>query len=185
MRLLVVGWTIGLVALETVLFSFNHFASGGYSVFLVPAAPLMAICACYGISAFHKRVNSNVLIGCGTIALVHVCIVVHPYRLSPFQRLLQSTIAQLHRDDPGCHIIGDSAWITYFDEISPGAREQNAQATWALGTTLPLYYLCNNDSNADETIKRLNSVPCERGPNVGDAKAKADLLIFRRLARPG
>jgi hypothetical protein len=184
LRLLAVGGMVGLIALETVLYAFNRFASGGYSTFLVPAAPLMALCACYGVSAMAHFLKPTVIIGFGLIAMVHVCLIAHPYLLSPHQLLVQSAIARLEHDDPHCHIVGDSPWIVYFDEVCPGARELNAQGTWALGKALPLYYICDNNDEAAERIKvSLGTYPCEmvRRIKIRDTDLITDLIIYRRL----
>jgi len=54
-RWLVVGGALGLVLLQTLLFMFNRFASGGYARFLVPAAPWMALCILQGIDSVRSR----------------------------------------------------------------------------------------------------------------------------------
>jgi hypothetical protein len=182
-RLLAVGGTLGLVLLETVLFSFNRFASGGYSTFLVPAAPLMAICACYGIAACARRITQPVAIACLVIAVVHLGFYLRPYRLSGHQKLLGRVIAQLHHDDPECHIVGDSAWICYFDEISPGAREMSARDTWYFGRAPHLYYIHNYTDGIDPAMKDITVVPNQRVKTVkiSESDAKPDLVVFRRL----
>ena len=182
-RLLAVGGTLGLVLLETVLFSFNRFASGGYSTFLVPAAPLMALCACYGIGPCVRRVSRPVALACLVIAAVHLGFYLHPYRQSGHQKLIGTVIAQLHRDDPDCHIIGDSTWITYFDEISPGARELCARDTWYLNTAPHLYYIHNFVDGMDPTMKDIDVVPNQRikSAKVSESDAMPDLVIYRRL----
>jgi hypothetical protein len=183
MRLLVVGWTIGLVVLETILYAFNRFASGGYSTFLVPAAPFMALCACYGISVFSWRLNPKWMIVCMAIAVGQLGFYLRPYRLTPHQKLLATTISQLHRDHPGCHIVGDSIWISYFDEISPGAREQPPLVTWSVGQVSQLYYLYDNISGTTSTWIQIRSVPNEivRTVNLSSSDTRPDLFIFRRL----
>lgn len=50
-RWLVVIGALGLVPLQTLLFMFNKFASGGYARFLVPAAPWMGLCILHGLNA--------------------------------------------------------------------------------------------------------------------------------------
>ena len=179
-RLLAVAGTLGLVLLETVLFSFNRFASGGYSTFLVPAAPLMALCACYGVAACARRIPRPVAIACGLVAVVHLSFYLRPYRLSGHQKLLASVIAQLHHDDPLCHIVGDSAWISFFDEISPGARELSARDTWYINNAPHLYYIHNF---SDPTMKDIDAVPNQRVQTlkVSESDATPDLIVFRRL----
>ncbi len=54
-RWLVVVGALGLVLLQTLLFMFNRFASGGYARFLVPAAPWMALCILQGVDGVRAR----------------------------------------------------------------------------------------------------------------------------------
>ncbi len=57
-RLFIAFSAIGLVALHTLLFVFNSFASGGYARFLLPAAPWMALCIAYGIAPLIRSAAS-------------------------------------------------------------------------------------------------------------------------------
>jgi hypothetical protein len=192
LRLLVVGGALGLVVLETVLFAFNRFASGGYSTFLLPAAPLMAICACYGVAIIAQpargdrraKIQDGVMVVFALIALTHFCLYLRPHRLTSHQNLVASTIADLKRRHPGCHIVGDSLWITYFDEISPGARERNAIDTWTDGQAADLYFIHDYTTGVDPMVPKITAVPCERVATVSLAgsNASVDLLVFRRLA---
>lgn len=55
--LLTAGISVGIIVLNTLLYMFNFAASGGYMRFLVPAAPLMAVCLSAGLQAWlgHLR----------------------------------------------------------------------------------------------------------------------------------
>lgn len=49
LRCFISGGAVALVALQTVLYHFNRFASGGYARFLVPIAPWMAVTILYAL----------------------------------------------------------------------------------------------------------------------------------------
>jgi hypothetical protein len=52
--LFIAGGAVGIVALQTVLYQFNRFASGGYARFLVPIAPWMAITCLYAVASLWQ-----------------------------------------------------------------------------------------------------------------------------------
>jgi hypothetical protein len=54
MRLFIAGGAVGVVALQTLLYQFNRFASGGYARFLIPIAPWMAITCLFAIVALLR-----------------------------------------------------------------------------------------------------------------------------------
>lgn len=195
LRVLVVGGATGLVALETVLYTFNRFASGGYSTFLVPAAPFMAICGCYGINPLLRVWRGNArrrAVISATHAAILIALIVglvqwgriaHPLRMGAHESLIGRTIARLRHDHPDCHIVGHSAWITYFDEISPGARDLPGIQVWKANQVKELYYLYDPAPGFSPPIEEITCRPHEVVETLkrSPSDVEPDLVVYRRL----
>lgn len=77
--LIVVGGALAMVSLQSLLYMFNRYASGGYGRFLVPAAPWMAICATVGLQqlwsvAFSGGGDQEVQGNWRTSPLLHIAL---------------------------------------------------------------------------------------------------------------
>jgi hypothetical protein len=187
-RLLIAGAAIGIVILETFLFAFNHFASGGYAMFLIPGVGFMAICACYGMFAVKRALRPKLLPVAAAIALLatigHWAYYLRPYRLTPHQALLGRAVAEMHRLEPGCLVIGHSAWISYFDEPPLDVPGLPAKDLWHVGYRAPLYYLYDDAPGFSPPLAEISCPPAEQITTLKIAQSdpKADLLVFRRPA---
>lgn len=187
-RLLTVGGAIGIVVLETFLFAFNRFASGGYAMFLIPGVGFMAICACYGMFAIKRAIRPKVLPAVAAVALLvtagHWAYYVRPYRLTPHQALLGRTVLQMHHREPGCLVIGHSAWISYFDEPPLDAPGLPAKDLWHAGYRSPLYYLYDDAPGFSPPLDEISSPPAQQIATlkIEPADSKPDLIVFRRPA---
>lgn len=167
-RLAVIGGALGLVAIQTLLYMFNRFASGGYSFFLVPAAPWMAICACHGLTPWIARRRRGVVL---RGVLKHVLPVlalllavpqwlssVRPYRLTASERLMQRVIEELVVADPSCHVIGNIAWIPYFRDESSRLREMTPLDAWRRDRAFTVYYLADPFWESDAMLREVLAV---------------------------
>jgi hypothetical protein len=167
-QLLVIGGALGLVAIQTLLYMFNRFASGGYSFFLVPAAPWMAVCACFGMTPWIALARRGlrfpgVLKHAGPVIALALAVPqwlprVHPYRLTTSERLMQRTIDELVRADPTCHVIGNSAWIPYFRDESSWLRSMTALEAWRSDWPFTVYYLAEPFWESDEMLRKVLAV---------------------------
>lgn len=194
-QLTVIGGALGLVAIQTVLYMFNRFASGGYSFFLVPAAPWMAICASFGLTPWiasrRRRPERPALLSQAAPVLALLLAVpywlpsVRPYRLTASERLMQRTIDELVRADPTCHVIGNSAWIPYFHDKSSWLRAMPVLEAWRGNWPFTVYYLAEPFWEDDEMLRKVRAVRHDwsREYPLDESGSRSGLVVLCRAPR--
>lgn len=127
------------LAAHVVLFRFGLFKTGGYSVFLVPLAPALAVVATHGLQELRSMVATSAagrqraVVGGALIAVVvYAGVTVTPHRLGAREIALREAAAWLRnagvQDE---RIIASRAWVYYFADV-PWARPR----PWAARITL-------------------------------------------------
>ncbi len=145
---LFLAWNAIYVAMQVVIFRFGLFASGGYLVFLLPVAPLVAIMAAHGLRELLSRIEAARLAprierAAGALLILTVTVLVvkgglaaSPIPRDPYQTPLEEAASWV-RDEGLNHspVVATHIWFYYYLPLRVGTPEPPLAAL-PVGTVL-------------------------------------------------
>jgi hypothetical protein len=186
-------WNVIYVAMQVVIFRFGLFASGGYLVFLLPVAPLVAIMAAHGlrellslVRAAHvtlrlERAAGVLLVLVVTLLVVKGGLAASPIPRDQYQTPLEQAAAWIR--DEGLNkspVVATHVWFYYYLPLRVGTAAPPL-ASLPVGTVLVW------DSKYSEpqgwTLRRLSDP--ESGWEFLQQFGSGDVQIYRKSKTPG
>lgn len=198
------GGCAGMILVHTLLYMFNRFASGGYARFLIPIAPMLAICACFGLARIvsiarssaaegsalsqrrWRRFGALAAVAGAVVALIPWLAAARPHRLCSHQHAIAEGMNFVRERYPGSRVVGNTSWIWFFQRGPDKGPPPPAEESWIRGGEPRPVYFYDMSHSTTISLAWLTGFPNElvkeiRIPEFDPVKDPPYLRIFRRL----